>query len=111
MRLIAGMNVKYAERSGGGGTDVWCYAEKGKKSGQYPSLVFLHGFGGDKDQWTNVIARIPRQYHSVAVDMPGHGETSFVAGRDESNVASYARSIREFLQVTALDREPIFLIG
>lgn len=108
---MAGLSVKYVERKSGGGVGVWCYAEKGQRSAKYPTMVFLHGFGGDKDQWANVIARIPRRYHSVVLDMPGHGETSFVTGRDESSVASYVRSIREFLEVSGLDSEPIFLIG
>jgi pimeloyl-ACP methyl ester carboxylesterase len=109
LRLISGMKVKYVSRKEG--TGVWCYAEKGKKTSRYPTMVFLHGFGGDKDQWPNVIARIPVKYHSVVIDMPGHGETTFLKGFDESNLMSYVRGLREFLQVSGLDQEPIFLIG
>lgn len=53
VRKFAGMNVHYISRKCGKG--VWCYAEKGAESSnfdlnnnKYPTLVFIHGFGGDK---------------------------------------------------------------
>lgn len=115
------MEVKYVARKGGNG--VWCYAEKGqshhgrshhhrhRQQKSHPTLVFLHGFGADKDTWPSMIRHIPSSYHCVILDLPGHGETTFVEGHDELNMDSYARSLREFLEVTGLDREPIHLIG
>lgn len=120
-RTYAGMQVRYVERMNGKG--VWCYAEKGShnrhrrhhhkhgKKNHYPTLVFLHGFGGDKDTWPSIVTKIPKTYHSIILDMPGHGETTFVEGLDEPTVESYVRSIREFLEVTHLDKEKIYLIG
>lgn len=40
----------------------------------YPTLVFLHGFGGDKDTWPSILKGIPSQYHCIVVDLPGHGD-------------------------------------
>lgn len=113
-RVFAGMRVKYAARKGGRG--VWCYAEKGQPRHSHsqkrqPTLVFLHGFGADKDTWPSMIRHIPSSLHCVIIDLPGHGETTFVEGHDELTMDSYARSLREFLEVTGLDREPIHLIG
>jgi len=116
------MEVKYVARKKVSGT--WCYAEKGsKQSGhlhhhhnhsknkKYPTLVFLHGFGGDKDTWPSMIRHIPKKYHCVVVDLPGHGDTTFVPEVDELNLEGYVKSLKEFLEVSGLDNEPIFLIG
>lgn len=124
-RGFAGMQVKYADRKGGKG--VWCYAEKGRSRTSHhqepqpghshghrkthPTLVFLHGFGADKDTWPSMVRHVPSNYHCVIIDLPGHGETSFVDDLDQLTMDSYAKSLREFLEVTGLDREPIHLIG
>ena len=76
-----------------------------------PTFVFLHGFGADKDTYPNMIRHVPTSYHSVVVDLPGHGETSFVDGHDEPCIESYVTSLREFLELTRLDEAKVFLVG
>jgi hypothetical protein len=34
---------------------MFCYAEKGCKVLQQPSLIFIHGFSSDKHAWTSII--------------------------------------------------------
>lgn len=71
------MKVNYISRKNLQG--IWCYAEKGghrrhhKKNNHnpHPILVFLHGFGGDKDTWPSIVTKIPSNYHCIIVDMPG----------------------------------------
>ena len=72
-RSFAGMQVHFVSRKNGRG--VWCYAEKGApahhhrhhkhhhRRSKHPTLVFLHGFGGDKDTWPSMIKFIPTEYH------------------------------------------------
>lgn len=121
------MQVHYISRKCGRG--VWCYAEKGSpsssstgieettenmnnsNSNKKPTLVFIHGFGGDKDTWPSILKRIPSTYHCVVVDMPGHGDTTFLNGIDEPNIEGYVKSLREFLEVSNLDSSKIYLIG
>lgn len=123
------MNVHYASRKNGNG--VWCYAEKGESSDghshrrhhgdkhhqhqhkkkNYPTFVFLHGFGADKDTWPSILIHIPAYFHCIVVDLPGHGDTTFIDGVDEPSVESYVKSLREFLEVTNLDSTKIYLIG
>ena len=43
-----------------------------------PALVFLHGFLGSSQDWSEVIALISEDYYCVAIDLPAHaasGET------------------------------------
>ena len=122
------MRVNYIPRKSG--TGVWCYAEKGdsklklrkshhhhhnhhnrNKRPSHPTLVFLHGFGADKNMWPTMIRHIPSSYHCVIVDLPGHGETTFIDGFDEPNIDSYVKAFGEFLEVTGLNQSKIILIG
>jgi pimeloyl-ACP methyl ester carboxylesterase len=55
------------------GKGQWSYAEKGRYTKKYPTYVFLHGIGGSKDHWPIIVRKIPKKYHCIAVDLPGHG--------------------------------------
>lgn len=41
-----------------------------------PPLVFLHGFLGSPDEWNPVLFHLS-DFHLVAIDLPGHGNTPF----------------------------------
>jgi triacylglycerol lipase len=66
-------------------------------------LVLIHGFGGDKDNFTRIARFLTPHYHLIIPDLPGFGDAS----RDPD--ASYqatdqARSLCEFLNVLGLKR-------
>ncbi|HCN98479.1 MAG TPA: 2-succinyl-6-hydroxy-2,4-cyclohexadiene-1-carboxylate synthase [Leclercia sp.] len=51
-----------------------------------PWLVFLHGFSGDRREWQlpgEGLGDFPRLY----LDLPGHGDSAHIAGRDFSDVS------------------------
>ena len=58
----------------------------------------------DKDSWAPILKKIPSCHHCIALDMPGHGETTFLDGVDEPSVEGFVRSIREFLELSNLDK-------
>jgi len=39
------------------------------------ALVFIHGFGGNKDTWVRTIAEWNDKYHVILIDLSGHGES------------------------------------
>ncbi|EQC49445.1 putative 2-succinyl-6-hydroxy-2,4-cyclohexadiene-1-carboxylate synthase [Bacteriovorax sp. BSW11_IV] len=41
-----------------------------------PMIVFLHGFMGQKEDFNEVIENLWQDYFCVAIDLPGHGESS-----------------------------------
>lgn len=43
-----------------------------------PVLVFLHGFLGNADDWSETIKHLKDDYYCVCIDLPGHGD-SFAA--------------------------------
>jgi len=54
------------------GDDKIVYYEGGSGSG---TIVLLHGFGADKDNWTKMVKFLPG-YHYIIPDLPGFGESS-----------------------------------
>jgi abhydrolase domain-containing protein 6 len=53
------LSVSYLERQGSGET-----------------IVLLHGFSADKDNWVRFVRYLPETYRVIAIDLPGHGSTT-----------------------------------
>jgi pimeloyl-ACP methyl ester carboxylesterase len=51
---------------------TWPYLEGGDRS--KPLLLLVHGFAGDKDNWSMIAPYLTRDYHVIAPDLPGFGE-------------------------------------
>jgi abhydrolase domain-containing protein 6 len=54
---IQGQTMAYLERAGKGET-----------------IVLIHGYTANKDNWTRFVRYIPKEYRVIAFDMPGHGD-------------------------------------
>ncbi|KTE21413.1 alpha/beta hydrolase [Sphingopyxis sp. H050] len=51
---------------------AWPYLEGGDPA--KPTLLLVHGFAGDKDNWSMIAPYLTRDYHVIAPDLPGFGE-------------------------------------
>jgi pimeloyl-ACP methyl ester carboxylesterase len=51
----AGLKKRYVLLDDGNGASLICYAEKGSKVAEQPSIVFIHGFSSDKSTWLGII--------------------------------------------------------
>lgn len=40
-----------------------------------PTIVLLHGFLGDKQDWSAVTEVLAKQYYCISIDLPGHGKS------------------------------------
>ena len=40
-----------------------------------PTLVLLHGFGANKDNWVRLASHLTDSYRVIALDLPGHGDS------------------------------------
>ncbi|PSF08293.1 alpha/beta hydrolase [Marinobacter fuscus] len=40
------------------------------------TLVMIHGFGANKDNWTRLAREFKGEYNVYAIDLPGHGDSS-----------------------------------
>lgn len=41
----------------------------------HPTVVMLHGFSASKENWLRFAKHLTDQFHVVAIDLPGHGES------------------------------------
>jgi pimeloyl-ACP methyl ester carboxylesterase/uncharacterized membrane protein YbhN (UPF0104 family) len=63
-------------------------------------LVLLHGQPGSRDDWHQVVERLPAQLHAVAADRPGYGSSALPAGGFLEN----ARALIDDLDACDVDR-------
>jgi len=56
------------------------YREAGSPTA--PTVLLLHGFGASSYMFRNLIPQLARQYHVIAPDLPGFGQTTVQPGAD-----------------------------
>jgi abhydrolase domain-containing protein 6 len=79
----------------------WPYLDGGKATGE--PVVLVHGFGGDKDNWTLYAPYLTPQHRVICPDLPGFGESDRSVDRDYC-VEAQARRLCEFLDALGIDR-------
>ncbi|XP_060094248.1 monoacylglycerol lipase ABHD6-like [Heteronotia binoei] len=104
-REINGLQVRYAEHNG----YRFCYLSCGKP-GLQPSMLLLHGLTLNKDMWLITLTFFPKNIHVVAVDMPGHGDTTCLPG-DSYTTIDHVTRLHQFVECTGLNRKPFHLVG
>lgn len=74
-----------------------------------PTLVMLHGFGANKDNWVRMAAPLTERYNVLAIDLPGHGESSkpLDIGYTIADQVGYVHDILTAIKPAA----PVSLIG
>jgi pimeloyl-[acyl-carrier protein] methyl ester esterase len=50
-------------------------------NGSGPDLVLLHGWGLNVRVWDGLVGELRDRYRMIAVDLPGHGQSAWSAGR------------------------------
>lgn len=83
---------------------AWPYLEGGDPS--KPLLLLVHGFAGDKDNWSMIAPYLTRDYHVIAPDLPGFGENERNPQLAYDIEAQTAR-LRQFADALGLDRPHI----
>jgi pimeloyl-ACP methyl ester carboxylesterase len=79
----------------------WPYLEGGDPA--KPTLLLVHGFGGDKDNWSMIAPYLTQDYHVIAPDLPGFGENE----RNPDlpyDIAAQTRRLRDFADALGLRR-------
>ncbi len=94
-RKFAGLKLKKQEVDG--------FAMPYLEGGRGDVLVLLHGFGGDKDNFTRMAGRLTKRYRVVLPDLPGFGEAS----RDVSahyRIADQVARVRAICRALNIER-------
>lgn len=86
------------------GDTKWVYYE----GGQGPTLLMLHGFAANKDVWLKQMEQLSPNFHVIAPDLPGWGESTRVDNASY-NIDAQASRLQAFVQ--ALNLQKVVLIG
>jgi abhydrolase domain-containing protein 6 len=77
------------------------------EGGKGEPLVLLHGFGGDKDNWTRFGKHVTPHFKVIAPDLPGFGESS--ADPDLNyTISAQVDRVKAFVQALGI---PAFHLG
>lgn len=100
-RGLAGLSSKQVQ------VDNWQihYYEGGPADAE--TIVMIHGFGANRDNWLRFARHFTNRYHVIALDLPGFGESS--KAQTQYDVGSQAQRLQAFLK--ALNIEKAHLIG
>lgn len=80
---------------------AWPYLEGGPTDA--PTILFVHGFGADKDSWLLYAGPFTRDYHVIAPDLPGFGDATRDPGL-EYTIEVQARRLKTFTDALGLER-------
>ena len=73
------------------------YYEEGKGN----PIVLLHGFCGSMKYWDKVITELSEHYRVIALDLPGHGESSNLEGSTTiEDMAVHIKGLLDYLNLT-----------
>jgi pimeloyl-ACP methyl ester carboxylesterase len=70
------------------------------------AVVFIHGSGGDREDWNDQLSGLSDSVTAIALDLPGHGSSEPV---DEASVPAYAQIVSDFVENVGLQR--VVLVG
>ncbi|PJZ82727.1 alpha/beta fold hydrolase [Leptospira meyeri] len=83
----------------------WKYTEK---TGIKETILAVHGFGGDKDHWTRFSRHLTEEFHVIAPDLPGFGESDKPEGL---NYTQEAQADRLYQFTETLGLKEFHIIG
>ena len=73
------------------------------EGGEGEAILLLHGFGGNKDNWTRIARHLTPHFRVIAPDLPGFGQSTREPGSDYT-ISAQADRIRAFARALNIDR-------
>ena len=84
------------------------YLESGKRNDKH--LLFIHGLGSASDRWMNIPNILSSNYHCMAIDLPGFGESDNPVCVDYT-INFFRDFVVSFLEKKSVQLEKTCLIG
>jgi pyruvate dehydrogenase E2 component (dihydrolipoamide acetyltransferase) len=78
------------------------YLEMG--AGEGPPVIFIHGFGGDLNNWQFNQEALAEHHATYAIDLPGHGGSTKDLGSGHVHVGALAAAVVGFMDAKAIDK-------
>ncbi|MDA7922256.1 alpha/beta fold hydrolase [Verrucomicrobiales bacterium] len=85
------------------------YREAGPENA--PTVLLLHGFPTSSHMYCNLIPDLAKQYHVIAPDYPGFGQSSMPSADEFDYTFDHLASLmEEFIETVSLDRYSLYLM-
>ena len=84
------------------------YLESGKENKKV--ILFIHGLGSAADRWMKIPDQLSSEFHCIAIDLPGFGESDKPENLDYT-IDQFRNFIISFLNKISIHNEKIILIG
>ena len=81
---------------------TFSYSEGGAKTA--PTVLLVHGFSGSRDNWNRIANKLTKQYHVIALDLPGHGDTITPANFGYQ-LADLSDAVRQFVLALGIQKD------
>jgi pyruvate dehydrogenase E2 component (dihydrolipoyllysine-residue acetyltransferase) len=82
----------------------WRFRYLALGAGEGPPVVFIHGFGGDLNNWQFNQEALAENHVTYAIDLPGHGGSSKDLGSGHVHVGALASAVVDFLDAKEVAR-------
>lgn len=76
------------------------------EEGSGPDMLFLHGWGGKWQSWYPILLHFIKDYHVVALDLPGFGDSGF--STTPFSLKDYASIVSGFINKVSLKKPILF---
>jgi pyruvate dehydrogenase E2 component (dihydrolipoamide acetyltransferase) len=76
------------------------YLDVGEGAG--PPILFLHGFGGDLNNWQFNQEGLAENYRTLALDLPGHGGSTKDLSSGHLHVGAFSNAVLEFMDAMGI---------
>ena len=76
---------------------------KNNNSNRKETLILIHGFGADKDNWLDLSNELSMIYHLIIPDLPGHGD-SFKTDSKKYTISNQTKWINEFIKKKKIEK-------
>jgi len=73
--------------------------------GEGPTVLLIHGIGGDWRTWEPVLDGLATKHHVVAVDLPGHGRS--MKGAGDYSLGALASALRDLGGALGIERATV----
>jgi len=84
------------------------YLESGKGNGRH--ILFIHGLGSSADRWLGIPSALSANFHTVALDLPGFGESDKPATLDYT-IENFRETIVEFINKVVINDGKTSIVG
>ncbi len=74
-----------------------------------PTILFIHGFAADKDNWTRMALFLRKDYRLVAIDLLGHGESDQPMQPVSYRISAQVERLHRVVQAIGLGK--LHLVG